>query len=255
MTRCSYDFDINTNSFFSIDLYLCHCFCAMMAGVKSSTKIAKTLAGISNLVKLLPTTTLQAFITLNPTFTNHGSCLRSNRFLTAFLIIICSMTCAFFSITDSVMHKGKLYIGVATLNGIYILNFDEEDSDDVRTWFKNGSKYKLKISDGVHVSLTVIIFLCLSLSNGYVQSCFFAGKFDDSTALLTYFPSGFSILASMVLLLMPKARKGLGYSPDTEDTPDDGIELNQTSIDQYRPRNEEMMGNEDLGSKYKYIHV
>lgn len=227
-----------------------------MTSMKAPTKIVKTLASISNLVKLLPTTTLQAFITLNPSFTNHGQCLKSNKLLTTFLIIICSITCAFFSITDSVMHKGKLYIGIATLNGIYVFNFDDEDYDDVRNWFKNDrQKYMLKISDGVHVILTVVIFLCLSLSNGYVQSCFFTGKVDNGMALLTYFPSGFSILATLALLLMPKARKGVGYSPDTEDTLDDGAKLNQSLVGHYRPNNEEMVENEDLGTKYKYTRV
>lgn len=117
------------------------------------------------------------------------------------------------------MYKGKLYIGIATFKGLYIFNLDDEDDDDVRSWLKDRcqKRYRLKLSDGVHIVFTIIVFLSLSLGDGFVQSCFFNEPNENELQLLKNLPLGFSILASMVFLLMPQARKGIGYSPDAEE--------------------------------------
>lgn len=214
-----------------------------MATTKPRIVSDKSLAGINNLVKLLPTTTLLAFQTLNPSFTNHGNCLRVNKILTTTLIILCSITCAFFSITDSIMYKGKLYIGIATFRGLFIFNFDEEDDSDVRNWLKDycRKKYKLKFSDGVHVIFTIIVFLTLSLGDGFVQSCFFSKPNENQMQLLKNLPLGFSILASMAFLLMPPARKGIGYSPDIE-SPQEATCKSSTSHELMETTNKEQIG-------------
>ncbi|KMZ76398.1 hypothetical protein ZOSMA_102G00100 [Zostera marina] len=182
------------------------------------TSTDKVLQNISNVVKLLPTTTVLAFQTLNPSFTNYGKCLESNKILTLSFIISSAITCAFFSITDSVMHRGKLYYGLATFNGLYVFNINDKEAQHVRNWFKThcNKRYKLRISDGVHVFFTVIVFLTICIGDGFIQTCFFSESDENEMQWLINLPLAFSLLATIVFLLMPTSRKGIGYSTDTE---------------------------------------
>ncbi|KMZ59059.1 hypothetical protein ZOSMA_70G00730 [Zostera marina] len=183
-----------------------------------ATSTDKVLQNISNVVKLLPTTTVLAFQTLNPSFTNYGKCLESNKILTVSFIISSAIACAFLSITDSVIHRGKLYYGLATFNGLYVFNLDDREAQHVRNWFKThcNKRYKLRISDGVHVVFTVIVFLTICIGDGYIQTCFFNESDENEMQWLINLPLAFSLLATIVFLLMPTSRKGIGYCTDTE---------------------------------------
>ncbi|TXG65649.1 hypothetical protein EZV62_006924 [Acer yangbiense] len=105
-----------------------------MAPLKIPKPSNKKLAIAANLSNLLPTGTVLAFQALMPSFTNNGSCMPSHKVLTSSAIISLSLVCFFSSLTDSFIANGKLYYGIATLNGLYIFNKNKNDDadDDVK---------------------------------------------------------------------------------------------------------------------------
>ncbi|PKA47455.1 hypothetical protein AXF42_Ash020184 [Apostasia shenzhenica] len=163
--------------------------------------IDKTLASASNLSKLLPTGTVLAFQTLSPSFTNKGHCYASNRILTYALIVICVASCLFFTFTDSLTGRdGQLYYGVATSKGLYILN-----EDQLR-------RLRRRWVDWVHALFGVAVFLALAFGDGNVQSCFFPSAGRQSKELLVNLPLGAAVFASLVFMVFPTSRKGIGYT-------------------------------------------
>ncbi|KAE8670383.1 hypothetical protein F3Y22_tig00112159pilonHSYRG00377 [Hibiscus syriacus] len=120
----------------------------------SSTSISdRTLTGLGNLIKLLPTGTVFVFQFLNPVLTNYGHCSPVNKVLTSILIALCGFSCAFSCFTDSYEDgDGRVHYGIAIVNGL---------------WPSSGSvglsKYKLRVGDFVHVFFSVIVFAVLSL--------------------------------------------------------------------------------------------
>jgi ABC-type uncharacterized transport system permease subunit len=80
----------------------------------------KTLKGIANLIKLLPTGTGFLFQFLSALLTDNGHCNDLNKVLTSLLLIGCAFSCCFSSFTDSYVGvDGKLYYGIATKTGLW----------------------------------------------------------------------------------------------------------------------------------------
>ncbi|XP_021283022.1 uncharacterized protein LOC110415651 [Herrania umbratica] len=147
----------------------------------------KALPGSANLANLLPTGTVFEFQALIISFSNNGNCEMAHMCMTLALgaIILCSLTCSLSSFTDSFIGEdGKLYCGVATLNGHYVFN-DE------------------------------LIIACSSFD---VQGCFLPEPWPNVDALVANLPLAAGILASGLFMLFPTKRKGIGYA----DKPDHG---------------------------------
>ncbi|GJM93954.1 hypothetical protein PR202_ga10555 [Eleusine coracana subsp. coracana] len=171
----------------------------------------KTLTSVANLAKLLPTGTALAFQAMSPSFTNRGACLPANRYLTAALIYVCVLSCAFFSFTDSfVGGDGKLYYGVATAN-----DDDDDDAADAerrRRAFKDLRRLRIRWVDYVHAVFSVVVFLTVAFSDTAVQTCYFPVAGDNVKQMLTNLPLGAGFLSTMVFLVFPTTRKGIDYT-------------------------------------------
>ncbi|KAK8589319.1 hypothetical protein V6N13_088171 [Hibiscus sabdariffa] len=92
----------------------------------------KALPGSANLANLLPTGTVFAFQAIIPSFSNNGKCETVHKYMTLGVIIVCSLVCFLSSFTDSfVGDDGKLYYGIATMNGLWVFNDDNDDDLDL----------------------------------------------------------------------------------------------------------------------------
>ncbi|KAK3164739.1 hypothetical protein QOZ80_1AG0023940 [Eleusine coracana subsp. coracana] len=185
------------------------------------TPMDKTLTSVANLAKLLPTGTALAFQAMSPSFTNRGACLPANRYLTAALIYVCVLSCAFFSFTDSfVGGDGKLYYGVATAKGFLVFNYARNDDDDDdaadaerrRRAFKDLRRLRIRWVDYVHAVFSVVVFLTVAFSDTAVQTCYFPVAGDNVKQMLTNLPLGAGFLSTMVFLVFPTTRKGIDYT-------------------------------------------
>ncbi|KAF8676079.1 hypothetical protein HU200_047584 [Digitaria exilis] len=182
------------------------------------TAIDKTLASVANLAKLLPTGTALAFNSLSPSFTNHGACLSSNRYLTAALLYLCFLSCVFFSFTDSfVGADGKLYYGLATAKGFLVFNYTgddaEEDAERRRQVFGDDlDRLRIRCVDYAHAALSAAVFVTVALCDACVQSCYFPNATGNMKQVLTNLPLGAGFLSSMVFLVFPTTRKGFDYT-------------------------------------------
>ncbi|XP_039037818.1 protein DMP2-like [Hibiscus syriacus] len=157
----------------------------------SSTSISdRTLTGLGNLIKLLPTGTVFVFQFLNPVLTNYGHCSPVNKVLTSILIALCGFSCAFSCFTDSYEDgDGRVHYGIAIVNGL---------------WPSSGSvglsKYKLRVGDFVHVFFSVIVF-----------ACFYPSFESTEKVLLMVLPPVNGAISGSVFVVFPNTRHGIGY--------------------------------------------
>ncbi|KAJ3676107.1 hypothetical protein LUZ60_003519 [Juncus effusus] len=189
------------------------------SSVQNPTLFNKTLTSTANLAQLLPTGTVLAFQTLAPSFTNRGVCtVNSNKYLTGLLVGLCFLSCIALSFTDSLIGRdGKIYYGVATFKGFYVFNFtgSDDESDGV---FTNLQKLRIKTIDFVHSFFTAIVFLSVSFSDTGVQNCLFQHPNQNTTELLVNLPLGAAVLSSLVFMMFPTTRKGIGYTNVTHNS-------------------------------------
>ncbi|KAK9137094.1 hypothetical protein Sjap_007688 [Stephania japonica] len=183
--------------------------------------IDKTLAGAANLVKLLPCGTVIAFQALSPSFSNCGLCqTHANKYLTIALIVLCALSCCFFSFTDSFIDlDGKLYYGIATFKGFYIFNSGARPKESfvpstVERLRKEEmmKKYKITFVDYIHAFFSCLVFMALALGDPYVHRCFFERGDENTKEWLANLPLGVGFLTSLVFIIFPTSRKGIGYS-------------------------------------------
>ncbi|GKV08923.1 hypothetical protein SLEP1_g20493 [Rubroshorea leprosula] len=174
----------------------------------------KTLTTASNLANLLPTNTVLIFQALLPSFSNNGNCTIAHKYLTLGIIFVCTAACFLSSFTDSFVYEdGKLYYGIATWNGLYVFNDDLHDglNQDKKTTQEKLRPYRLNLIDFVHAITSSVVFLVVSISSSNVQDCFFPKAGPNEEALITNLPLGAGILASLLFMIFPTKRRGIGY--------------------------------------------
>lgn len=180
-----------------------------------ATVTDKVMSSTANLAQLLPTGTVLAYQALSPSFTNHGQCHPSNRWLTAALVAILAAFSLFFSLTDSIVGRDhKLYYGVATPHGFNVFNFSGEEEE--REWALGElQKLRLRPLDFMHAIFTAVVFLTVAFSDVALQNCFFPNATAGTNELLKNLPLGMAFLASFVFMVFPTKRKGIGYNDST----------------------------------------
>ncbi|KAF8661668.1 hypothetical protein HU200_056614 [Digitaria exilis] len=181
----------------------------------TTTATDKVMSSAANLAQLLPTGTVLAYQALSPSFTNHGVCDASNRWLTAVLVGALAAFSLFFSFTDSVVGRDrKLYYGVATPHGFNVFNFSGEEEE--KEWALGElRKLRLRPLDYVHAFFSAVVFLTLAFSDVGLQRCFFPDAGVNTHELLTNLPLGAAFLSSFVFMIFPTKRKGIGYNDTT----------------------------------------
>ncbi|XP_073009543.1 protein DMP2-like [Typha latifolia] len=186
-----------------------------LTATATAPMLDRTLSSMANLMKLLPTGTVLAFQSLIPSFTNHGSCYTSNRYISGLLILLCAVSCVFFSFTDSLIGRdGKPYYGLATFNGFYVFNYRGADEErDVL--FGDLSSLRIRLLDYLHAFFSALVFLVVAFSDSEIQYCFSLGDNPSARQLLVNLPLGAGLLASVVFMVFPTSRKGIGYTDTT----------------------------------------
>ncbi|XP_073009334.1 protein DMP2-like [Typha latifolia] len=175
----------------------------------------RTLASVANLVKLLPTGTVLAFQSLSPSFTDHGKCYPSDRYMSALLVFFCAFFCIFLSFTDSLLgSNGKPYYGLATFKGFYVFNYHGAD-EDRGVVFGDLTRLRIRFLDYVHAFFGALVFLVVAFSDSGIQNCFFPDSGPNTKELLVNLPLGAGFLSSVVFMIFPTSRKGIGYSDTT----------------------------------------
>lgn len=180
----------------------------------SSSISEKTLTGLGNLIKLLPTGTVFVFQFLNPVLTNNGNCSTVRKYLTSFLIGLCGLSCAFSCFTDSYKGSdGKTHYGIVTTKGLW----PSADSGSVDL-----SKYKLRFGDFVHAFFAVIVFAVVSLLDSNTVDCFYPSFESSEKILLMVLPPVIGAVSGAVFMVFPNNRHGIGYpsssSTDSSDS-------------------------------------
>ncbi|KAL1222382.1 Protein DMP10 [Cardamine amara subsp. amara] len=183
----------------------------------------RSLPAAGNFVNLLPTGTALMFETLIPSFSNGGECTNkpANKLLTISLISFCAVTCFFSSFTDSfVGEDGRIYYGIATANGLYILNDYPDDGYDPEAGLTVDDKkrrYKMSFVDFVHAFVSVVVFLALAVESSDLRRCLFSGDDGDTwggnfVIMIKYVAVMVATVASFYLAIFPTKRRGIGFT-------------------------------------------
>ncbi|KAK1316711.1 hypothetical protein QJS10_CPA05g00568 [Acorus calamus] len=186
--------------------------CDLEIGKEANRIPCWTLTNAASLSQLLPTGTVFMFQALSSSFSNHGKCYTSNKYLTLSLIILCSVSCIFFTFTDSFIHDGKHYYGIATCNGFWVFNnnYDKEANGDKLMDLR---RYRLRCVDWVQAIFSVLLFWTISFSESYIQGCFLPEVLGhNAEQLVKNLPLGVGVVSVLVFSVFPTSRKGIGYS-------------------------------------------
>ncbi|XP_021760263.1 uncharacterized protein LOC110725104 [Chenopodium quinoa] len=158
------------------------------------------LSGTARLNVLLPSFTILAYTIFTPLLTNDGKCSTLDRWLMGSFWALCSVSCIFFSITDSFRAaNGGLYYGIATIRGIWTFNGGRKSP-------LIPSDYKLRWSDLFHTLLSVIAFLTFAALHNDVQQCYYPAiprKVTNTVPLVVGF------VVSLLFVLFPSKRRGI----------------------------------------------
>jgi hypothetical protein len=169
--------------------------------------IRKAFKGTAYLANLLPTGTVLIFQTLSPALTHRGHChTQTSKIMTMIFLTFCSLSCFLLSFTDSFRdERGKVRYGVATLNGIWIMD------GRIRLPAEEAVKYKLRFIDLFHACGSILVFGAIAMFDQSVVSCLDPKPSEEAKELLVALPIGIGILCSVLFLLFPTQRHGIGF--------------------------------------------
>lgn len=183
-----------------------------------------TLSWIEKLNRLLPTGMLFLYQILSPVLSNDGHCSKTiHKYLTATLVSLCLLFCFISSFTDSYHDNGKTYYGFPTRKG------------NLWPWPKN-NKYtgkKLNFGDFIHGVFAVIVFGVLVAMDRNTVGCFYPGSESSQRTLLELLPPIVGAVSSIVFLLFPNNRHGIGYNTSrksSKDKPGDDDKVNVVAV-------------------------
>ncbi|XP_062178034.1 protein DMP3-like [Alnus glutinosa] len=162
----------------------------------------------ANLANLLPTGTLLAFQLLTPMFTNNGTCDAATRPMTLILLVILALSCFLASFTDSVKAPdGQVYYGFTTFKGLWLIDYPDASGAGL----PDLSKLKIRLIDGIHAVLSVLVFGAVALRDRNVLECLYPQPGREIQEVLNIVPVGVGIICSLLFMVFPTRRHGIGY--------------------------------------------
>ncbi|XWS15782.1 hypothetical protein CRYUN_Cryun34aG0031300 [Craigia yunnanensis] len=168
--------------------------------------ISQTFQSTAHLANLLPTGTVLAFQLLSPLFTNQGNCDSVSRSMTAGLIVLCGLSCFLMSYTDSFRDKnGHVCYGFATFYGLWVID------GSVTLPPEFAAKYRLRFIDFMHAFMSILVFAAVALFDQNVVSCFYPAPSAKAQEILTALPVGIGVFCSMLFVVFPTTRHGIGF--------------------------------------------
>ncbi|TVU37509.1 hypothetical protein EJB05_10825, partial [Eragrostis curvula] len=171
-----------------------------------------TFKSIGDVLKLLPTATVIVYEVLNPIVTNTGDCHVANKVVTPILLALCAFFCAFSAFTDSyVGADGKVKYGLVTPRGLLPFN-----DGDAASRGRDFSKYRLRLADFVHAAFAVAVFAAVALlADANTVACFYPALKEQQKKVVMALPVVVGAVASVVFVVFPSTRHGIGYPPAT----------------------------------------
>lgn len=172
--------------------------------------INQTFQSTAHLANLLPTGTVLAFQLLAPIFTNQGNCDSVSRVMTIALVGLCGTSCFLLSFTDSYKDKkGNVCYGFATFKGLWIIDGSATLSPEVAV------NFKLKFIDFLHAFMSILVFAAVALFDQNVVNCFYPTPSDKAQEVLTALPVSIGVFCSMLFVVFPTKRHGIGFPLST----------------------------------------
>jgi hypothetical protein len=183
---------------------------------KANVAAEKVLSVSANLAKLLPSGAVLVFQTLSASFTNQGACNVANKWLSACLVAFLTAACIFLTFTDSIVHKGKIYYGVALPRRLNVFGLTKrEERVLLKALGGELKERRLKTLDWVHAFFTAIVFISIAMGDVGLQKCFVPDLDSDHMKnvkeLLRNAPLGLALLSSFVFMIFPTRRRGVGF--------------------------------------------
>ncbi|VVA24543.1 PREDICTED: transmembrane [Prunus dulcis] len=168
--------------------------------------IRQTFQSTAHLANLLPTGTVLAFQLLAPIFSNQGNCDSVSRSMTAGLVALCGASCFLLSFTDSYRDKnGNVCYGFATFRGLWIIDGSTTLSPEV------DANFQLQFIDFLHAFMSILVFAAVALFDQNVVNCFYPTPSDKAQEILTALPVGIGVICSMLFVVFPTKRHGIGF--------------------------------------------
>ncbi|GJN24322.1 hypothetical protein PR202_gb12058 [Eleusine coracana subsp. coracana] len=148
---------------------------------------------------------------------HEGECHSSNWWLSFLLVTLLTLSCVFFSFTDSFVYWGKLRYGMAYPWGRGFILFNQQGNNRIsRDEFSDELCIELKkryatTADYVRAFFTAAVFLAFAAGDVGIQNCFFPQASFDAKQLLKNMPLGVAVLSSFVFMVCPTRRKGIDF--------------------------------------------
>ncbi|KAM5578227.1 protein DMP7 [Rosa sericea] len=167
----------------------------------------KTFKGTAHLANLLPTGTVLTFQMFSPSFTQQGKCPTvANHTMTISLLIFCSISSFLLCFTDSFRdERGKVRYGLATFQGLFVLDGSHTIGAE------NAAKYKLTFIDFFHAFMSVLVFGAVASFDQNIVNCFYPKPSEEGKQLLFAVPVGVGVVCSILFVLFPTRRHGIGF--------------------------------------------
>lgn len=168
--------------------------------------IRKTFKGTAHLARLLPTGSVLTFQILSPILTHQGRCpTHASRVITLGLLALCGVSCFILRLTDSFRdERGKVRYGLATFRGLWVIDTSLKLTPEEK------AQYQLKFIDLFHAFASILVFAAIALFDKNVVNCFFPTPSEEAKELLMRVPIGIGIACSILFVLFPSQRHGIG---------------------------------------------
>ncbi|XP_010260334.1 PREDICTED: uncharacterized protein LOC104599477 [Nelumbo nucifera] len=168
--------------------------------------LSQTFKSTAHLANLLPTGTVLAFQLLAPIFTNQGQCDTISRSMTACFLALCGLSCFLLSFTDSIRDgRGKVRYGIATFRGLWVIDGSCTVSSEL------AARYRIKFIDFIHAFMSILVFAAVALFDQNVVNCFYPAPSKEMKELLIKLPVGIGAICSMLFVVFPTTRHGIGF--------------------------------------------
>ncbi|KAL8136791.1 hypothetical protein V2J09_002792 [Rumex salicifolius] len=168
--------------------------------------ITQTFQSTAHLANLLPTGTVLTFQLLSPIFSNQGNCDPVSRSMTAVLIVLCGLSCLVLSFSDSYRDdNGNICYGFATYRGLWVIDGSTNLQPELAL------NYRIRLLDFVHGLLSVFVFVAIAMFDANVVHCFYPQPSVEAEELLSSLPIGIGVICSMLFVVFPTQRHGIGF--------------------------------------------
>ncbi|GJN24321.1 hypothetical protein PR202_gb12057 [Eleusine coracana subsp. coracana] len=175
-----------------------------------STDNGKVLSVSTNVLQQLPAGSVMAFQALSSSFTNQGECHPSNWWLSLVLVTLLTLSCIFFSFTDSFVYRGKMCYAMVFPGRLVMFN-EGNQQKELRELFPELRKRRVKMTDYVRAFFSAAVFLAYAAGDLGIQNCFFPQASIHTKQLLKNMPLGMAVLSSFVFMAFPTTRKGIDF--------------------------------------------